>query len=784
MVREELHSNAELDSTRYIPMQPEDFPYRTKADLHIRRLKLQDLDQLKVYHLKNWLTHLDTITVSNILIWAEIHGEAAFMELKKWGFFNSISKLIEMGSKASSFVKRFPSGCKQMFAEINVLCGYMQNDVEETDWSAKFDELVNAGEQHPNSILNHSFYQSAIVNTPKALRTKIITLKEYIDQGIWLTAGSSSIGQIEWSSGQESGHFKARKNMLEFLYTGDELYDMVLKWDGRLKSKAFTKDELSKRRIAVASNIESYLCESYLLYNLGHYYKGWQYITLDETQKQEHVRTCNMSLDLKQGMWALPFDYKAFDHQPTLEEIQTMLSINLSPQIVSRHIIKDWTLCKHKVVSSYNNNYVSMKINDQNVEKRMIGGLPSGVRLTSLIGNQWNCIMTGRAREIVEKLMGGKLQFTIGIRGDDSYIMHTNPAVLYLFRLAYQSINAVGLDAKFGIHPSICEFLRIEVGVDGARGWSNRSIPSITQRKPWNPEPWSLVSGVTHTAGAIRNLERRLSMNMDVLHQINKRKWSKFTGLCQRWLELPTYLGGLGLYPFNGYVPEQRPKYKTEANDFKITNKVVPTSPSWITLSSEDGIVYSRNKLQRVIAGDDIPGLGSALSRSELEVTRRFKTRWKFEPFQYSYRERTPQIMLNISRTPYWPDIKRSPPEDKLNPMEIVSDYNCVPKHLLGGKSLMDLLTDLTPNFAKLVKTYEQKGWHRSDAIRLALDDVPTGDCFDIHPKLTAFVKEQMLYKGIKHIRGRKNIHRFVYNVSTTTQAAINQSAGSRLYLY
>ena len=156
--------------------------------------------------------------------------------------------------------------------------------------------------------------------------------------------------------------------MVTYLYTTDELYDLCKRWDGRLISRAFTKDELSKRRIAVASNIESYLCESYLLYNMTHVYKSWKYITLDESPAVEHNRTIEVSKLLKSGKWALPFDFKNFDHQPTTEEIQTIMSHDLNGVDVPKQYLQEWNNIKYKVINSYSNNTMSMSINNKKVE--------------------------------------------------------------------------------------------------------------------------------------------------------------------------------------------------------------------------------------------------------------------------------------------------------------------------------------------------------------------------------------------------------------------------------
>nr|UHS72476.1 MAG: putative RNA-dependent RNA polymerase [Totiviridae sp.] len=767
-------------------VDPETIPYRCKADISTLRIKLNNLKTLPCYNeVISWTHHLDPLLISNLIIWTHINGMKAFLDIKQLGYLNSIQDFVDM-SFISSYVKRFPSddGSKQIFAEINSLTGYLQNDIEETDWHEKMSELANGGAEHglPGQDTIKTFSELLDLVCPPTNKPHLfLNLYDYIDSGIWLTAGSSSIGKVYWETGTDKGHFKARKNMITYLYTTSELYDLCKRWDGRLISRAFTKDELSKRRIAVASNIESYLCESYLLYNMTHIYKSWKYITLDETPAVEHNRTIELSKLLKDGKWALPFDFKNFDHQPTTEEIQTIMRHDLNGVKVPKQHLDEWNKTKYKVINSYSNNTMSMNIDNKKVKIDVKGGLPSGVRWTSLIGNQWNMIMSQWARNITTKILGYDPVLTMGIKGDDTYIIANRAVDLCIFREAYAMINAVGLNSKFGIQKRVCEFLRVEISGSNARGWTNRSIPTITQRKPWNAEPWSIEAGVGAVAQAISTTERRCFKDLNDLHDINRKRWSRHFGLSTRWLELPRLYGGFGIYPWKYYKPTDPLKIKNNKPTIKYKDIVPYKELSWINLTDEERTTMAVNAMSAATHTDDIRPIYTQTKQDIVKATRKVKTRWyKYEP---SFRIGWYGGLETPDFTGYWPKFMGGFEQQK-EALEIISDYSYLPNDVKQRITLMEALQQNAPSFAQGVKQYESRGWHRTDAINIGLGIVPTSTAFGLHPKMTPFIRSSLVNSRILFQSGRKQI---LDHIHTTTQAstqAIKQSAGYKLYQY
>lgn len=776
------------DETSYVSgTKPDSFSPRIKADLSTRRLRLEDVAEEEDSDILGWLTHFDVITATNVLIWTKVWGKEIFMKCKWLGMFNSIEGFVTMGSDLSSYVKRFPldDGCKQAFAEINVLSGYMQNDIKETDWEEEFEKLAHGGAEHGligEDILSTMRDQMSLYMS-KPATGRFMTFKEYIESGEWATSGSSSIGKIEWSTTGERGKFKARKNMLEYLYTSEELWKIASNWDGKLVSKVFTKDELSKRRLAVASNIESYLHESYALRLLGHSYLGWPMITLDESPKKAHERSSGICLELGRDRWALPFDFKAFDHQATTDEVVLMLENNLNTITVPNEYKKSWTVVKHKILKSYRMNTLIMQTGKQKFKAQMTGGLPSGVRVTSLIGNQWNALMTLRAKEIAKQLLRYDPEYTIGIRGDDTYILANKAAELLVFRYAYMSINAVGLDSKFGISQKVCEFLRNEITAKGMRGWSNRSIPTMTQRKPWTSDPWSLTAPTETTAGNIRNFERRLGFEVEWLHRSNMEKWKRYTKQSAKWLELPKIAGGVGCYPWHGYTPTSTiPKISTQG--ISVDNKLAPRKPEWsIELNEEQQQHYSEEKLKSTFVSDDVSAVTSHARTDVLMEFRKTKTSWVKERIDWRISDHVPTRAPPINNSVYWPHRKYPLEAETISlAMKIISDYPAIRK--LIDSTLGQLLEKHVPAFYGLMKEYESRGWHRTNAINLCVGSENTAIQNGMHPILTPFVEEAVRDAGSRFWRGRKNIAVRTYQSSRSASEQIIQSPGYLLYEY
>lgn len=798
-----IKNNLKLkDTTTYcnLDINDENIAPRTNGDLAIRRLRIKDivrvmdLDEIESVR---YLMHLDNILFSNLCVFGIVNGFDKLNDLRKLGLFNDYDTFITSATKISSHFKRYPickDNTKSILCELNCLTGYLQNDPPGWDFDVEFDGLGKGGYDHGLigdnwPVRFHDTLSRVMTRQPI---NRWIGLNDYIRSGKWITSGASSIGTVKWEKSGERGKFKARKNMLSELYSDDELIAIVRGWDGKLRSRVFTKDELSKRRLAVASNIEAYLIEAWILHIFGHGFKNYDYITLDETPKEQHQRSSGVIRAIQGGAFCLPFDFKGFDHQPRIkDEVQPILRMVVKRvrEVVPVDQVDDFVLLSDMMVNSYANGIlIDPKTGREIIQE---GGIPSGVRTTSLIGNIWNAVMTSEARELTRMTMGTDLVKKIGIKGDDTYVISDNPVCLVVFRLAYAAINAIGSDAKFGISQHICEFLRTEITSQGMRGWVNRAIPSVTQRKPWNAKPWSPSSEVGTVADNIYLLERRSKINLDRLHLANKIKWSKFTNQSYHWLHLPVRLGGMGLYRYEGWEPNGRlppvTKPHISIQNLKATREYV----KWAGLTADQNNLYASEVMNATIASDDIPGPQRFYSAAFIKDLRLRRYTWTKvrEPITIF----DPKIDCPpISEVVFWPSKKRVDDRAIVPDMPRYAQFVREHQILKNAKTrigkdigtLKDLSEKWYPHIWFEVVAHEKKGWHRTDAINLALGEIPVEPTKILHPLLTAFVQESVRRNNVFGWLGRRTIALNLYSITTTAVERLMYTGGSALYAY
>jgi len=775
-----------VDEPIYLYSEEESLVPRVKGDLAIRRMRLKDLlrvvDKDIAMYFKHNLGMLDIITYTNVMCWAMIWGIQCVIDLHKTGLLNSFNTIRTIGSKLSSYVKRFPNeedDAKRKMAEFNCLTGYLQNDPDDFNFDEDFRLLATGGNRNDDRQTFQRYVDE--VMTIQSL-PNYISFEDFVRSGKWITSGSSSIGKVEWEFGEDSGHFKARKNMVLDLYTADEIYDLAKAWDGKLINSVFTKDELSKRRLAVASNLAAYINHSWIMTLLGHSFKNWNFITLDETPRAGFERTLRLQDELKNGMFALPWDFKGFDRQPNTWEVK-MITAKVATLI--RHKVPnseamEFEDISSKIVDAYDQNFLFAK--QQGLKARQKGGIPSGIRPTSFIGNVWNSIRTTQVRDITEKVFGKGSVRMIGLRGDDTYITAKSPIVLLFFRYCYASLDVIGNNEKFGIMQNCCEFLRQNITPEEVHGWPNRAIPSIFQRKPWNPQPWKPGSDVATTTNNIYLLERRLGFAVPLVHQANKLKWSKFTNQSTNWLHLPVRMGGLGLYSFNGWVTDCSLPPTTQPL-IRIKDLKTDKPPKWINLTTEELGEYYQMEFSDKIAADDVRGPQKHFGTEFINKLRRLKVQWS-----------KTQIMLNTIRytakcpklNSRWPKGKYVDQKSTNDLFPIFSEFmrQCRLVSKIKKIKMMDYIDKYYHGIYLNIRKFEQNGFHRTDAVNLALGIIPTEPTKILNPLLTAFVKETIYQNGITYWKGRKNIANKLYFTTMMAVDTLQSSGANKLFAY
>ncbi|UUV42296.1 MAG: putative RNA dependent RNA polymerase [Palkane toti-like virus] len=771
-----------------------DIPYRCATDKATRRLHYYDVRKFlnkDGNDAVNWVKHFDPIVITNIAIWANIHGFRLFSILLDGGVLNSLDTLIDKGSELSSYVKRFthdPLGLKQAFSEINVLTGHMNNDLQAVDWLEKMMDLAHGGQPHGLEQEHWlTVFEDSLADVSRAPRGRIpkfVTLEEFISSGKWITAGSSSIGRVEWEHDKKTGTFKCRKNMVPLLFTSSDIYTLVMNWNGVTISKAFVKNEVAKRRLAVASNFEAYIMDSYLMYLFGHGWKNWKYITLDETPMESQNRSAEVSRLLKKGCYALPFDYDKFDHQATTPEMMVIVNKMIDTVEVPCWYGETWTHIKKLIQHGYQHGIMRIDLpSGETAETKVTGGLPSGVRLTSLIGNVWNATVTNVVIKMAVELTNRSPK-AVAVRGDDTYIISESPAYLGLVRRLYQAVNARGRDTKFGISRGICEFLRNEISSEGLRGWSNRSITSCTQRRPWTAAPWGVDQQVTITRCVIDSASRRVGKPLDFLHRANRTKWSRFYRQSSSWLDLPRRMGGIGIYEDRGLRPSG--KLPLAIEDRVRYPNVIPTCPPWVEMTEQQQLEFSRLEMTCRLSTDDVPKASLIRKNELIEAVRATKITWqKVDPIK-------PKAVYAFCPQPtvpaVWPQTRRHTREVVIvgNNQEVSFEEALATASNVSratGVSVRDLLQPLFPSTWTEVSRWERNGWHRTDAINLVLGKTPCELVFPLHPELTVFVQD-VIRRRCPNWYGREKIASLLYGYTRGSVRSIVDQGGLHVYAY
>lgn len=536
------------------------WPPRAKKDVSIRRNRLFDFLS---YHkrTKAWLPDLssfsaswDVITITNLCAFSLVLGKTWFDQLDRCHFFSldptyfvTVSKMLSDTIKTTGLDD--PDWA--MYVENSTMTGYRNPPFPGFDVFKEAESLADGGLIH--NYVGRSWPEVCRKYLPMSIRpVEYVSYQDYVTSAAWLTSGSSSVGRLSAVDidGNELS-FKARKNMVP------DVLDLHQLWEDSLSTSKQTcttliKSELGKIRLAVAGDMYTYLKMSWVNYLLGGAYHDWPGDTTEETISAQTDRLKDM-LSATLTHYGLPFDFQAFDHQPLTTELVTIsdLICEHARHSVPSNGIAEFDSITSQIRDGFSDSVMTAKDADQVKEFSVSGGLMSGLRWTSLVGNAWNTVMTGLACEIAEGWGYDMQNIKRYIRGDDSAIYTQTWEQAAAIHLAYVIVGVKGGKGKFSIQTNAMEFLR--VWFQGkCVGYPARAIPGLTQRKPWTDDAWSPVQIVSVLADVTATLFRRLpgrTSHIKHLWSHLASTWARLHFLPFRALQSPKALGGLGLIP-------------------------------------------------------------------------------------------------------------------------------------------------------------------------------------------------------------------------------------------
>lgn len=616
------------------------WPARTKMDLAIRRTRLRDsYEGYRKCHLEDefWaicerLPGMDIITVVNIL------NANLLLSSSSWNWFKWWDKMHVFDSDASHFatvaktvdelVKKFPSKGfdRWKILQNSVLTGYRNPPFPGFDVVEETRKLAEGGGRHgldpatSSATFRHIALTTLTNVTPKVVPW--INFKDFVTSGDWQTSGASSVGKVEWTAGEEKGHFKARKNLVPDVVDLDSLADECLKSTTQ-ENRSITKSELGKLRMAVASDMHTYLKMSWITRMMGSAYLQWPGSTIEEDVNVQHDRMLDMLKTIAKT-WNLPFDYASFDHQPNTDELISICEaiFQIARNNVPVEHSKEFEDIAENILSGFQHSTLSIISEGKEHVYKVKGGLMSGLRWTTIVGNGWNTVMTTWVYNVLKELGQTTDDIHRWIRGDDSAITTESYAKALLFRLGYEAVGAEGSDGKFGIHKGQSEFLRIWYDKDGCHGYPCRSIPGLSQRKPWSSAPWEEESTMMQIYESLKILKRR---GCDLERCRNwwegvKLVWSQHNHVSSDWLMIPKSLGGVGAEPWDGETLAIGKWPKVDRASVVVTNmttwrsqKLKEDYSTWFNITDSEASELSSVALSEKLCADDIPSINRVL---------------------------------------------------------------------------------------------------------------------------------------------------------------------------
>lgn len=567
------------------------FPPRVPSDIGIRNIHYMDLydafcdmgREPEFWDCLQTLRGKSYIFVLNILLYVYLVTQPWFLTLCDTKIFTLTEYVLR------DCLKGYSDMCKKkdfiekrrevsLFIENHNLFGALQPPVEGWDPVEQTRALATSSpadhglKGSPDTSFEEIARNSLLYFArPVDVRHEIYSFRDFLLKGDWERSGASSFGRVEWSyhdqyddTWDKKGKFKARKNFILDILHVDELAEKCYGQEDFPNNTALIKSELAKIRIAVASPLEAYLLESFVLHWSNHFYLSWEGSTLEEGPKAEFLRNMQQWRRMRSNKFVLPYDFENFDHQISTDEILCITDIcHFVAELNYGSSDKPELLKASRIVS---NSIRSAVLHDPpgfgEKSYKVTNGLLSGMRTTSIVGNGFNLCAYKWAQSVLNGIFGDMNWNTnVEIRGDDLRLTSDNQFLLIMTYYVYKALGFKANPSKFGLCQSRGDFLRLDcVAAEGIVGLPARTTPSVTQRKPWKAAAWIGENRLVTVCENLYNIARRLpepvstdgfKRPFDILTNVILSRWSGSVKISSDYLTMPRLAGGLGLGKWN-----------------------------------------------------------------------------------------------------------------------------------------------------------------------------------------------------------------------------------------
>lgn len=598
------------------------YPPRQKSDLLYRRTRFNDVVKYmdgRVQDIMDRMIGHDYIFSLNKLL-AYILVTTEEQDMLKPVFCLTIENFDRYTTKLNDKLKstQMETGWQRV-AEMRNLTGHRLEPWPGVDVYKMTEELATGGVQKhiPGGFINsmRTFLSPGIIGEPK-----IESFSEFVKSGKWITNGASSLGKMEVElvhEGFKTIKIKCKKNMLPDVVDMNDLIDNCLRTTTQVAT-AFIKPETGKLRVAVCSDIYTYLKMAYIISTTGYGYKNWTKIARNYSNSERISMIKRIVKKCREGYYGMAWDYKGFEKQNETRDVIEPLRIMIEKMevIMPEKLLGEWKFIGDNVIKSFEQSTI---IPNDKLKKPIIvtGGLPSGLLVTSICGDGYNKTMTEQAIDTIDKLgVNPVILDECELTGDDSSYMSLSIRYLQLLDYILKAQGAEAAEGKFGILKATTEFLRVSYDELGAHGYLMRAIPSIVQRKPWNDEPITQTSTIASTMAAIDTALRRGAKDIGLKEQMLGR-WCRKNKVSIRSARVPIVSGGLGLgNPITNiklvkmepkFEPPLKPTIKTNWRHMKWEEEAkkyeIPITSEQLNLLVEEEVVG-------IVSSDAIASIG------------------------------------------------------------------------------------------------------------------------------------------------------------------------------
>lgn len=702
------------------------FPFRNDVDQTLIRYGMKDYCKDHATWRKDvfFVIGLDSVLALNLVMASKYIDKRYEWLILRLNAFYGVDVYIDVAKSVSNFLKSntVSLDIRRKFLELQNLAGYRTLPFGGFDLIKETDLLATGGQKREIAGVKVVEFVSGVMDVlVDSLPTKVDdnpepkeSFLEYIRSGRWITSGASSIGKVTWELDDETGHFKAKKNNVPYLYTAEELYKIVMRELGKQVNIAITKEETAKIRVAVAGDFPNYIAMAWLFYLLD---EDWKLFPSIDSGVNSRIDTNKIQVEsLKTAPYTLPFDFAGFDRQISTDEMSTVFVTYVSRAV---KVVKNCSDAEVlQIIELTRLGFYNSVILTRNpkTERPVVGGLPSGLRITAFLGAMWNLIINLLVVAINLILYGSAPSFLL-VKGDDSDLHFSSYQDLVRHRFGFISLNMTASVGKFSAHYGETEFLRNWFTRKVVTAYAPRAMVSFTQRKTWSDEPYSFDNLTESSQIAARSVSRRVG-DEEVFHKMQKltlRVWTRSRKLPSWVSALPHSLSGPQLSAFKGVIPKGKFSYGRFDLQKLILNDVVKGSiakegyvlPAGV-FSLQDTMITDMFK--QSVAVNRINGLSANIINSVKKSTVIPK-----------------EIEMIDLNAPYISPVKSVP---------VYLDLEATKKHKFAYSQFQkyvqmsrydntikvsELMRVYHPEFWNQVTFYEKRGAHRSTAIDITM---------------------------------------------------------------